>query len=170
MRVGHVCCLVLVSILALLTVAPVTARAPEPVPYQTAVIRNVRSVTCPGYNVDITTRIDVERALTYFDQAGNPLRTQAHSVLNVTLRNSVSGATRSLAQVAQTIVIDRTTNTETTRGLRFKLTVPGQGTVILDAGLMKLDPANGIMFHGPHAFADSGRQAQDVICPALPTQ
>jgi hypothetical protein len=89
---------------------------------------------------------------TFFDEAGNPVRVQAHINFDGTLTNSVTGA--SVHDPSHyTFVWDFADGTTADIGLVYGIIVPGQGPAVLDAGKLVWDEHGNPTFEaGPHQF------------------
>lgn len=108
----------------------------------------------------------------YLDAAGNPtmeiLSAQFGGPLTVTWTNPVSGATLSSNEAAPLIVYynpDGSFAALQNVGLVFNVTVPGQGTVLLDVGRIVIVRHQGVVFEaGPHQEENGDTSA---FCAAL---
>lgn len=87
---------------------------------------------------------------TFFDEEANPTRVTFHLPFHGTLTNEATGESVSADQVLQETV-DLDEGTDTFVGLRFRVTFPGLGVVLLDAGKIVFDADGNVTFEaGPH--------------------
>jgi hypothetical protein len=108
----------------------------------------------------------------YLDAAGNPVKeiltAQYGGPLTVTWTNPATGATVSSHEAATLIVYynpDGSFAALQNVGLVFNVTIPGQGTVLLDVSRVVIVRHQGIVFEaGPHQELDGETQA---FCAAL---
>ncbi|MGZ4407961.1 MAG: hypothetical protein ACXVY6_04090 [Gaiellaceae bacterium] len=108
----------------------------------------------------------------YSDGSGNPVKEiltgQYGGPLTVTWTNPVSGATLSSHEAAPLIVYynpDGSFQSLQNVGLIFNVTIPGQGTVLLDVGRIVIIRHEGIVFvAGPHQEEEGDTAA---FCSAL---
>jgi hypothetical protein len=151
--------LTILAVLTVLTVIPASAAAPdiywieEEFSYQ---------VQCDGFTLD-GEGTDLIRVATFYDKEGNPVRT----VLNIryagTLIHSVTGETWRDPQYAM-FQIDHLKGTAGYAGLIYRITVPGKGVVVIDAGRVVFGEEGVIFEAGPHQVLNGGDQ---VLCAAL---
>ena len=101
---------------------------------------------------------------TFFDDAGNPVRVQAHINFDGTLTNSVTDVT--LRDPSHYLFVwDLTEGSTQDIGLVYGIVVPGQGPAVLDAGKLVWDVNDDVTFvAGPHQFL-TGREP--LFCAAL---
>jgi hypothetical protein len=108
----------------------------------------------------------------YFDEAGNPtkeiLTAQFGGPLTVAWTNLATGATLTSNEAAPLIVYynpDGSFASLQNVGLIFNVTIPGQGTVLLDVGRIVIVRHHGITFEaGPHQEEEGDTAA---FCSAL---
>jgi hypothetical protein len=108
----------------------------------------------------------------FFDAAGNPtmeiLTSQFGGPLTATWTNPANGKTLSSIEAAPLIVYynpDGSFASLQNVGLLFNVTVPGQGTVLLDVGRIVIVRHQGIVFEaGPHQEENGDTSA---FCAAL---
>jgi hypothetical protein len=117
---------------------------------------------CDGYNVigdfDVT-----RRDVTYFDNAGNPIRVDIFVHYVGTLTNSVSGKTLADSGDVKNS-IDPVNGTFTQAGGLRHTTVAGLGIVIQETGrIIQDDATGGILFVTPGMVSDEALQ----LCAAL---
>jgi hypothetical protein len=95
---------------------------------------------------------------------GEPINGQAHQDFNGTFTNLTTGY--SLPEYAQrTIIFDNQAGTHKQVGLQLRVSMPGGGVAILDAGNITFGPDfDVITFAGKHQWFDNGI---DLICTAL---
>jgi hypothetical protein len=108
----------------------------------------------------------------YLDAAGDPtmeiLTAQYGGSLEVTWTNPANGATLSSIEAAPLVVYynpDGSFASLQNVGLIFNVTIPGQGTVLLDAGRIDIVRHQGVVFEaGPHQEEEGDTAA---FCAAL---
>jgi hypothetical protein len=105
------------------------------------------------------------RLTTFFDREGNPIRVAFHGVYKGTMTNSVTGASLADDPSVANITFDLVAGTQTNIGAFFKVTVPGQGAVLIEAGRIIFD-GNGppVFIAGPHRPPD---ETIGILCDAL---
>jgi len=108
----------------------------------------------------------------YYNAAGNPVKeiltAQYGGSLTVTWKNSLSGVVLSSHEAAPLIVYynpDGSFQSLQNIGLIFNVTLPGQGTVLLDVGRIVIVHHQGVVFEaGPHQEENGNTSA---FCAAL---
>jgi hypothetical protein len=118
---------------------------------------------CGDFDVLTDYVLDV-RIITYFDRAGNPDSSKVHFTFQDFYYNSETG--EGFAETESGIdVFDVQTGELTSHGLSYRVTVPGGGAVLLQAGTVVYDEAGNVVFEaGPHQVL-SGDTAK--LCEAL---
>ena len=92
---------------------------------------------------------------------GEPINGQAQQDFNGTFTNLNTGY--SLPENGQkTIIFDNEAGTRMMLGLFVRVSIPGGGVAILDAGNLTIEP-DGVTFAGNHHWADG----PDLLCAAL---
>ena len=105
------------------------------------------------------------RLITYFDGNGDPIRLTFQGRYRGTLTNSVTGFSLDDAPSVANIFVDLVEGTQTNIGAFFTVTVPGGGTVLIEAGRIVFAGAGPPAFiAGPHLPPD---QQIDALCSAL---
>ena len=105
------------------------------------------------------------RITTFFDRDGNPIRVAFHGRYKGTLTNSVTGASLLDAPSVANITFDLINGTQTNIGAFFTVTLPGQGTILIEAGRIVFDGSGPPIFiAGPHLPPDEQISA---LCEAL---
>jgi hypothetical protein len=101
---------------------------------------------------------------TFFDEAGNAVRIQAHINFDGTLTNSATGL--ALHDPSHYLFVwDLVGGSTRDIGLVYGIVVPGQGPAVLDAGKLVWDVDDNVTFvAGLHQFLDGGLP---LICRAL---
>jgi hypothetical protein len=162
---------VALALAAAALLVPAAASATQPV------------ATIVGADATFTNTFDCPFALTetvsgsykdtvYYDGAGNPIKevltAQYGGPLTVTWTNPLSGATLSSHEAAPLIVnynADGSFQSLENVGLLFNVTIPGQGTVLLDVGRIVIVRHQGVVFEaGPHQEENGDTAA---FCAAL---
>jgi hypothetical protein len=105
------------------------------------------------------------RYLTFFDSAGNPEYARVHFTFHEFYYNSVTGVGFAETETG-TNLVDLPSDAEvTSSGLSYRVTVPGGGVVLLDAGRLVFNEAGEAVFEaGPHQVL---RGDTDKLCAAL---
>ncbi len=152
----------LTILLAGVGVSPVFAVSPISTPFT---IERSREVVgeCDGFQI-IENATITGTETTYFDKAGNPTRIQIHGQYRGTLTNSVTGAYLVDAPDPILAVIDLRNETFALKGLHYRITVPGQGIVVLDAGTATFYADGTIVTHGP---APDYAELPQLLCSLL---
>ena len=107
--------------------------------------------TCNGFDVLADETFNV-RVTTFFDDDGRPVRRQDHVRFTGTFTNSVTGFSVTDAPDPFLFVRDFANGGFSTHGLTAKITVPGRGIVLLDAGTVIVAPDGTVTAHGPHVL------------------
>lgn len=143
---------------------PASADVQAPRPTTTIIPIDMKIVdhTCP---FPLDEHISGKQVTTdFFDASGQLESRLRHIIVRATLINQASGTV--VMGVHEALTVDRDlTGTVTRHGLRLIVTVPGMGTVLLDAGTFVTDVGGKVVFEaGPHQFLRG-----DVIefCEAL---
>jgi hypothetical protein len=141
-------CASLVAGLSLALVVSAGAVPPEKVVFEDIHVEQVDSTSCDfPFSEVFDGRVTIT---TYFDEEGNPTRLTFHLPFHGTLTNEATGESVSADQVLQETV-DLDEGTDTLVGLRFRVTFPGLGVVLLDAGKIVFDADGNVVFEaGPH--------------------
>ncbi len=103
---------------------------------------------CP--NVSLTETFSVrDRVIFYFNLDGSIARVDDHVSFSGVITNNDTGATyRDPGHLLNRFDVE--TGVFTQYGLIFNITIPGQGVVALDVGLISFDPSGNVLIHGPH--------------------
>jgi hypothetical protein len=113
--------------------------------------------SCPGFKVTATFD-PTRRETTFYNSEGIPIRQQVHVEVPGTVTNSVTGKTLTTTGV-RNITRDLLTGAVKSTATNTHVIVPGQGTVMLAAGLFQLDAAGNLV-------KEVGR-ADPPVTPAL---
>ncbi len=112
--------------------------------------------------------VDVTDIL-FFDEAGNPDHAQVHVNLLGIITNPDGETFRDPGY--QSVFIDfagtpedPSDDTVVGAGLVFNITVPGQGSVVQDTGLIIFEPDGDVIIHGPH---EQFEQGNELLCSVL---
>jgi len=152
----------LVSIIGLVAViTPQTALAATQPQISTFLDEGSNLIDCGSFmareDYSIPTRVIVFAS----DPDGNPINGQAHQDYNGTFTNLNTGY--SLPENGyKTIIFNNEAGTRRLLGLFVRVSLPGGGVAILDAGNLTFGP-DGVTFAGNHHWADG----PDPICAAL---
>ena len=105
------------------------------------------------------------RLTIFSDRNGDPTRLTFQGRYNGTMTNSVTGFSLADAPSVANIFVDLLDDTQTNVGAFFTVTVPGGGTVLIEAGRLILDENGQPTFiAGPHRPTDD---TIDILCNAL---
>ena len=102
------------------------------------------------------------RETTFLDQEGNVDRLQVHLMFSGTLTNSRTGKTGT--DMPDPINIFLEDGVEREVGLIWHIVVPGEGVVVIEAGVRIRAPGEETIIHGPHPVLEEGFE---VICGVL---
>ena len=143
-----VLCASLVAGLLLALVAPAGAVPPEKVVIEDIHIEQVDNTSCDFPFLEVFEgRVTIT---TFFDGEGNPSRVTFDLPFHGTLTNEATGESVSADQVLRK-TDDLQEGTVSFVGLRFRVTFPGLGVVLLDAGKIVFDADGNVIFEaGPH--------------------
>ena len=104
--------------------------------------------------------------ITYFDRAGNPDYSRVHFQFNDFFYNSETGEGFPETESGNDLVDLPSGNVVTSVGLSYRVTVPGEGRVLLDAGRLVYDETEEVVFvAGPHQVLLNEDKAK--LCAAL---
>jgi hypothetical protein len=104
------------------------------------------------------------RIITYFDRAGDPDSSKVHFQFQSFYYNSETGEGFAETETG-TDVFDIETGELTSHGLSYRVTVPGGGAVLLQAGRIVYDEAGNVVFEaGPHQVLSGDTEK---LCKAL---
>lgn len=105
------------------------------------------------------------RSLAFFDRAGNEDFARNHFVIHDIFSNSVTGESFATT-TRQNVVVDLPSLKEISgSGLSYRVTVPGEGVVLLQAGRLEFDEAGNVAFQaGPKQVLE---QDFAKLCAAL---
>ncbi len=103
------------------------------------------------------------RVTDFFDKAGNPINELVKVDENRILTNLATGFTVK-APGHFSFTIDLQAGVIQQVGLVDRITIPGRGVVVLDAGKLIVDADGNVTFVGPHQGFTGG---DDVFCAAL---
>jgi len=123
---------------------------------------DVEIIDCGDFQILASATVDVRETI-YFDKDGNEIRLMAHITYIGTLTNSVTGFSVS-DPGHHTFFLDFVTGTERTTGLIYQITIPGQGSVVMDVGSITFEADGDVVIHGPHDVFVEGDAA---LCAAL---
>ena len=106
-------------------------------------------VDCGDFDI-IESSVETVRITTFYDDAGNRVRRITHFTFSGTYTNSVTGEVFTDTPDPQTYIRDYVNGTTTGHGLVFRITVPGQGIVLLDAGTVIFNADGTVTAYGRH--------------------
>jgi hypothetical protein len=140
------------------------ASAAPPVKQQREVIPYEFAAPCEGFDILVSGVETIERT-TYLDRDGDPVRVVSHDRFLETDTNSVSGTAVRLSG-RQREEVDFVAGTRTVTGPVFKMTIPGRGVVIHDAGRVVFDAPFHVVFEaGTHDVLHGN--IDSLACAAL---
>lgn len=129
-------------------------------------------IVCNGATLLQYGTIDI-RTTIFFDNEGTPVRAATHVNANTGLINPANNRIWS-HEWHQNIFVDFTSGTTRGVGLLDRLTIPQQGVLLLDAGVLTFDMFGNVIFEaGPHPihYAVDGYNdwdaALEIICSHL---
>lgn len=142
------CASLAAALCALALAPPAVAVPPEKVVIEDLHIEQVDSSSCDFPFLEVFDgRVTIT---TFFDNEGNPIRVTFHLPFHGTLTNEATGESVSADQVLQE-TDDLEEGTVSWLGLRFRVTFPGLGVVLLDAGKIVFAADGNVVFEaGPH--------------------
>jgi hypothetical protein len=101
----------------------------------------------------------------FFDSAGNPDYARVHLRFVDFFYNSETGEGFTEHEHSNTLLDLPSGEEVTSSGVSYRVTVPGEGVVLLEAGRLEFNEAGGIVFvAGPHQVLS---QDTDKLCEAL---
>jgi hypothetical protein len=101
----------------------------------------------------------------FFDSAGNPDYARVHLRFVDFYYNSETGEGFTEHEHSNTLLDLPSGEEVTSSGVSYRVTVPGEGVVLLEAGRLEFNEAGGIVFvAGPHQVLS---QDTDKLCEAL---
>jgi hypothetical protein len=151
--------LTILAVLTILTVIPASAARPDIIRFEEEFSYQVQ---CDGFTLDGEGTDQIMVAV-FYDKEGNPVKTQLHIRYAGTLTHSVTGETWRDPQYAM-FQEDLLKGTASYVGLIYRITVPGKGVVVIDAGRVVFSEEGVIFEAGPHQVLNGGDQ---VLCAAL---
>jgi hypothetical protein len=151
----------LALLIALAFSSPALAAAPTVETFEDVMTNNVL-VNCDGFDIIENARRTI-RIVTFYDNAGDPVRVQVHVKYQGTLANSVTGKTVVDGPDAF-LAVEDIDGTFHLHGLLYSINIPGEGVAVLDAGTITFYPDGSVVVHGPHQVYAGGNQ---VLCGAL---
>jgi hypothetical protein len=105
------------------------------------------------------------RSLVFFDSAGNEDFARVHYEFHDVFYNSETGEGFAETNIANVVIDLPSGNEITSVGLSYRVTVPGEGVVLLQAGRLEFDEAGNVVFvAGPHQVLE---EDFDKPCEAL---
>jgi hypothetical protein len=116
---------------------------------------------------DVLTDFVVDgHSTTFFDSAGNPDYARVHFQFNDFFYNSKTGEGFAETEAGNDLFDLPSGNVVTSVGLSYRVTVPGEGQVLLDAGRLVYDETGEVVFvAGPHQVLLNEDKAK--LCAAL---
>jgi pectate lyase len=159
----HVRMLLFTAMFLLAFVSVTTAFAAQP--SKDTIVHNegFYKMKCDGFTGTVADSQD-GTVTVFFDNAGNPIKMTAHIDETRTLTNLKTGYTlQAPGHFTNTVYLQ--TGTVTQVGVVFQITIPGQGTVGLDAGKLIVDAAGNVTFMAGPKQVFNGQDA--VLCAAI---
>jgi hypothetical protein len=159
---------VLFSLASLLALVPASAAlAAGPVIQNFAFVNSDHVlVDCGNFDI-IENSVETVRVITFFDDLGNRVRRIVYFTISATYTNSVTGETFTDAPDPQTYIRDYVDGSTTGHGLVFKITVSGEGIVLLDAGTVIFNADGTVTAYGPHDGGYSFEANLAALCQLL---
>jgi len=158
--------LVLVGLLGTIVSAGAAAGGTQPqvVTFEDQGFFGLPDLNCMGYKLLYSVLDEHVTEITYFDEAGEPVRVIDTFQITGRFTNSKTGETFR-DHAAGHVELDLTTGVTSVSQLGFIYHRRGEGLVFLDAGRLVFDGDGNLVFEaGPHDFEESGF---DGICEAL---
>jgi hypothetical protein len=119
---------------------------------------------CGDFDVLTDYVLDAE-IITFFDSAGNPDYDRVHFTFHDFYYNSETSEGFAETESGHTLDDLPSGNEVTSQGLSYRVTVPGGGAVLLQAGRLVFDEAGNVVFEaGPHQVLSGDT---DELCEAL---
>ena len=156
--------LLLTALLALAPLGSALAAKPEIRTFEVPVEDAVAGTCGTGndaFDVVSNTIISV-RETTFYDKDGNVDRLQVHLMFHGTLTNSSTGKTVTDQPDPINVFIEDGVEREV--GLIWHIVVPGEGVLVIEAGVRIKAEGEETIIHGPHPVLEGGFE---VICQVL---
>jgi hypothetical protein len=119
---------------------------------------------CGDFDVLTDFVLDLE-IITFFDSAGDPDYARLHLTFHDFYYNSETGEGFAETESGTNLVDFPSGEEVTSAGLSYRVTVPGGGAVLLQAGRLVFDAAGNVVFEaGPHQVLSGDT---DKLCEAL---
>lgn len=149
----------------LISLSPRSAAAQKPFVEEFAFTDDGQPVGDCGDFLILAEGAGTGKLTTYFDRNGEPVRLLFQGRYRGTLTNSVTGFQMTDDPSVANIFVDLTTNFQTNVGSFYNITLPGQGTVLFEAGRIVFGEGGLPTFiAGPHLPGDA---QFEIICEAL---
>jgi hypothetical protein len=119
-----------------------------------------------GYDFDVLTDYVLDlQIITFYDSAGNADYQRVQYTVHDFYYNSVTGEGFAETESGHSLVDLPSEDEVTAQGLSYRVTVPGGGVVLLQAGRLVFDEAGNVVFEaGPHQVLSGDT---DKLCEAL---
>jgi hypothetical protein len=119
---------------------------------------------CGDFEVRTDVVLDI-RAIVFFDDEGNADFARSHVQIHDFYYNSDTGEGFAETEVSNSVVDLPSEEEITSVGLRYHVTVPGEGLVLVDVGRLEFDENGEVVFAaGPHQVEE---EDFDKLCAAL---
>jgi hypothetical protein len=141
---------------------PASAAKPEVVTFREEGTEFIAD--CGDFDVLTDFVFDI-RALVFFDEEGNEDFARAHVQIQDFYYNSETGEGFTETEASNNVTDLSSGEEVTSVGLRYHVTVPGEGLVLVDAGRLEFDENGEVVFAaGPHQVEE---EDFDKLCAAL---
>jgi metal-dependent HD superfamily phosphatase/phosphodiesterase len=155
----------LASLLALVPATAAFADGPQIQTFKEVYTDNVL-VNCGDFSI-IENAVTTVRVTTFFDDQGNSVRRIIHFTYSGTYTNSVTGKILTDTPDPQTYIRDYVNGTTAGHGLVFRITVPGEGIVLLDAGTVIFNADGTVTAYGRHDGGYSFEANLAALCQLM---
>jgi len=158
----------LIGLASLLALVPATAAFADGPQIQsfTFVDTDYVLVDCGDFDI-IENAVETVRIATFYDDAGNRVRRITHFTFSGTYTNSVTGETFTDTPDPQNFIRDYDAHTTNYHGLIFRITVPGEGIVLLNAGTVIFNADGTVTAYGPHDGGYSFDENVAALCQLM---
>jgi hypothetical protein len=135
--------LVFLVILVLLASITVPALAKKPDKYSDSFPQSFPVASCDGFDVMLEGMLNVDVTV-YYDNDGNEDRTKLHLTSNDRYYTIPDMGKEAWGPITINVFLEA--GETKAAGVNAKLTIPGEGTILIDAGQIKIDADDNIVF------------------------